>query len=110
MDHQSFMQSLRLRTHQFLTWFLGSTQTQQQSTQRDRHQQDGVLRGLEDPDARQRHALGQDAGLSLRDRFQAWGGSQGSQADTQARQQHGLAQHHREQQHRQQRGGWGHGR
>jgi hypothetical protein len=110
MDEMSFMQSLRLRTSQFLTWFIGSTQTRQQSTQSDRQQADGVLRGQDDPDARQRQSFMPDAGLTVRERFQAWAGSQGPQADTHERQRQFLERQQREQQHRQQRGGWGHGR
>jgi hypothetical protein len=110
MDHQLFMQSLRNRANQFLVWFIGSIQTQQQYTQSDRQQRDGTLRGMDDPDARQRQAFTQDTGLSLRERFQAWGSSQGSQADTQARQQQALERQQWESQQRQQRGGWGHGR
>jgi len=109
MDQQSFLQSLRLRTAQFLTWFIGSTQTQQYYTQSDRQQRDGQIRSLDDPDARQRSYFPQEGGPGLRERFQAWGGSQGSQADAQAQQQF-VERQQREQQARQQRGGWGYGR
>jgi hypothetical protein len=107
MHDASFMQSLRLRTSQCLTWFMGATQTQQQYTQSDRLQRDGTIRSQQDPDTQLRHGWGQETGLTLRERFQAWGGSQGPQADTQARQQQYVEQQHREQQ---QRGGWPYGR
>lgn len=110
MDQTSFMQSLRLRTAQCLTWFIGSTQTQQQVTQSDRQQRDGQIRSLEDPDARHRHGFSQDAGMSWRERFQAWGGSYSHQTDTQAQQRQVWERQQRETQQRQQRGGWGHGR
>jgi hypothetical protein len=109
MDEMSFMQSLRLRTSQFLTWFIGSTQTQQQYIQSDRQQRDGQIRSLDDPDAH-RQAFTQDSGLAWRERFQAWGGSQGSQTDPQAQQRHVWERQQHEAQQRQQRGGWGHGR
>jgi type IV secretory pathway protease TraF len=109
MDATSFMQSLRLRTSQFLTWFMGSTQTQQQYMQSDRKQRDGQIRSLDDPDAH-RQAFTQDTGLRLRERFQAWGGNQGPQTDPQAQQRQVWDRQQREAQQRQQRGGWGHGR
>jgi hypothetical protein len=109
MDEPSFMQSVRLRAAQFLTWFIGSTQTRQQSTQSDRQQADGVLRGQDDPDLRQRHAWGHDAGLTVRERFQAWGGSQSQQSEAQERFRQQQEWQQRHQQHRQQRGGWRHG-
>jgi hypothetical protein len=100
MDDQSFMQHLRLRISQSLTWFMGATQTREHYEQSDRLQRDGTIRGQQDPDGS--HAW--------RERFQAWGRSQGSQSDAQTRQQQWLDQQQREHQQRQHRGGPWHGR
>ena len=112
MDHYSLLYSLRSRAGQFLTWLIGSTQTRQQYQQSDRQQADGFLRSQDDPDARQRQAFTPDAGLTLRERFQAWAGHQAHQSDTQEhlRQHLDAQQRQQQQQQRQQRGGWGYGR
>jgi hypothetical protein len=110
MDHHSFMQSLRLRTSQFLTWFIGSTRTEQHYRQSDHLQRDGLIRSQQDPDTQQRQSWRHDASQTLRERFQAWGSGQGNQADAQARQQQWFEQQQRQQHERQQRGGRGYGR
>jgi hypothetical protein len=111
MDFSTFTQTVQLRTAQFLTWFIGSIQTHQQYQQSERLQRDGPMRSQQDPDTHQRHAWEHDGGLTLRERFQAWGGSQSQPSDAQERfrQQHEWQQRAQHQQ-RQQRGGWGHGR
>jgi hypothetical protein len=110
MDQQAFLQNLRTRTAQLLTWFIGSTQTREQYQHSDRQQADGFLRSHDDPDVRQRSFAGQDAGLTFRERFQGWVGSQSSPSGTHEAQRQHLERQQREQQQRQQQGGWGHGR
>jgi hypothetical protein len=53
MERDAFQVGLRARAAQMLTWLFGPLR-QQQFTQSDRLTQDGVLRGLDDPDSRAR--------------------------------------------------------
>jgi hypothetical protein len=54
MDYASYTASLRQRTAQLFTRFLGWFQTSDQALQRDRQQSDGFVRSQDDPDTRQR--------------------------------------------------------
>ena len=55
MERDSLAIGLRARAAQMLTWFFGpQRQFQQQFLQSDRLTEDGVLRGLDDPDSRAR--------------------------------------------------------
>jgi hypothetical protein len=55
MEHEAFQFGLRARAAQLLTWFFGPQRPSQQPfIQSDRLTQDGVLRGLDDPDSRAR--------------------------------------------------------
>ncbi len=42
----------------------------------ERQHANGFVRSLDDPDARYRHGAAQEAGLTLRERFQAWAGQE----------------------------------
>jgi len=111
MDYSSYQQGLRSRAAPCLTWVIGSTQTRAQYQHSDRQHAVGFLCSQDDPDVRQRQACAaQEAGLPLRERFQAWAGQQGLQPDAQERwPQHGLEVQQRWPQHWQQQGGWGRG-
>src|SRR5215468_10416509 len=55
MERDAFQFGLRARAAQLLTWFFGPQRPSQQPfIQSDRLTQDGVLRGLDDPDSRAR--------------------------------------------------------
>ena len=104
MDHYRHQHELRSRAAQFLTWLLGSTQTQQPYTQSARQQADGFLPSQDAPEARHRHAV-QEAAPMWRERLQAWAGQPGPVPAA----QEGLQRPHEEpqhwHQHRQQGGG-----
>jgi len=54
MEQDALQFGLRARAAQMLTWLFGPLRQQQPFTQSDRLTQDGVLRGLDDPDSRAR--------------------------------------------------------
>jgi hypothetical protein len=112
MDRNYYSHSMRYRASQFLSWFIGFTQTQQQQQQSDRQQADGVVRSGDDPDTRQRAARSQDSGPSVWERLQSWAtgaSGQASALDALHRQLDAQRRAQEQIRHQQQRGGRGYG-